>query len=180
MPDARPCLGFPMGLSSLDAEASAVPNLRSAALTLLAVLAIPQVASAHARQLDGATIVNSGSTNTAGWSIELRSDGSASVDSRAFSLPPNLTAKFFSDIAAARDAHAAGRACMKSVSFGTRLNVTWHEWTSPDLSCPAASPSLASLANDVTQIVQIAQPPSGFRRVRLPLEPHRAEPTPSP
>lgn len=124
--------------------------------------------------LDGATIVNSGSTNTAGWRIAFRSDGNGSVGGRAFSVPESVTAHFFSDVHAAYEARITGRACMKSVSFGTRLNVTYHGWTSPDLSCPASSALASALANDVQQIEQIAQPPSGLRRVRLPLEPHVA------
>ncbi len=147
-------------------------------LALFCALALATVAPAAPR-FDGAAILNSGSTNTAGWRIALHANGSGTVSGeaaapRAFSIPPVLAAKFLNDAHAARDARSAGRPCMKSASFGTRLNVLWHGWISPDLSCPAASALLAALANDVSRIVDAANPSGGIRRIRLPIEPHRA------
>ncbi len=151
-------------------------------LALLCSLALAAVAPVEPR-LDGATIVNSGSTNTAGWRIALRSNGLGTVSgdavaARSFSVPSDLAVKFLNDAQSARDARSAGRPCMKSASFGTRLNVLWHGWISPDLSCPAASALLAALGNDVSRIVAAANPSGGMRRIRLPIEPHRAPTSP--
>lgn len=142
--------------------------------TLASLTAAAFACVAAVPHLDGATIANSGSTNAPGWSLTLRSDGKGSVDGRRFTVPLPLAQRFFADVTAARGAAIAGRPCMKSVSFGTRLTVSWHGWISPDLSCPAGSQSAAALGQDVFRIVQIAQPPQGLRRMRLPLEPHRA------
>jgi hypothetical protein len=42
---------------------------------------------------------------------------------------------------------------MKSASFGSTLRVTWHDWTSPDLSCPPNGAPAAALLHDVDTIV---------------------------
>jgi hypothetical protein len=154
---------------------------RATTLALLCTLAFATAAPANLR-LDGAAIVNSGSTNTIGWRIAIRSDGVGTVSGaagpRRFSVPSGLALKFLNDAHAARDAHAAGRPCMKSASFGTRLNVLWHGWTSPDLSCPVAFAPLTALSGDVSRIVDAANPSGGMRRIRLPIEPHRAPTSP--
>ena len=138
---------------------------------------------------DTAIIMNSGSTNFTGWNITIHTGGNGSVvqaahgvaiegkPARPFRITPELAAKFFHDLRAVRDARIAGTACMKSVSFGTRLTVAWHGWVSPDLSCPVASALAASLRDDVSQITTIVNPPSGFHRIRLPIEPHRVPET---
>jgi hypothetical protein len=144
-------------------------------LTLVLLCGSVLAANATTRP-DGMTIVNSGSTNTIGWSIALRSDGTATIDARAFMVPQALAVKLFADAAAARNAHVLGRACMKSASFGTHLNVIWHGWTSPDLTCRPMSLLASTLAVDVGRITEIAQPPSGLRRIGLPIEPRRTPP----
>ncbi len=161
------------------------------ATIVVALLALSSAAVQGKQGLDGATIINSGSTNTVGWSIAIRSDGRGTVTeeargmeaegaTRAFSVSSDVTERFFTDIAAARDTDAIGRPCMKSVSFGTRLNVTWHRWTSPDLSCPPGSAVIATLVADVGRIVEAANPTSGMRRF-IPVEPRRLpEQTPPP
>lgn len=146
------------------------------ALTLLSVVLIATLP--HARALDGAAIVNTGSTNTLGWQIEIRSDGVGHVAQRPFSVSALQAQRFLRDARAARDAGAAGRGCMKSVSFGTRLTVAYHGWISPDLSCPAPSPLLQQLARDAQQIIAVAKPPTGLRRIHLPIEPRRAPTSP--
>jgi hypothetical protein len=147
------------------------------ALTLLGVVLIAALPQPR-YPLDGATIANSGSTNAIGWQIEIRSDGSGVVGRHNFSVPAPQARRFLRDARAARDSRVEGRGCMKSVSFGTRLTVTYHGWTSPDLSCPAASQLLAQLARDARQIIAVAQPPVSLHRVRLPLEPRRAPTSP--
>ena len=146
---------------------------------------------AAAPQLDGATIQNSGSTNAPGWSIAIRSDGSATFSQSPWqrnelypgpsphqtTVPADVAASFFNNIKAARVAATAPMGCMKSASFGTSTVVLWHMWRSPDLSCPQRGATAAALARDVTAIEQ-AVGVNVMRRVPLlPNEPRR---TPSP
>jgi len=132
----------------------------SLALGLLAT----GVAAVPAR--DSATIHNSGSTNFAGYSIEVWSDGAATVSSsnrmgdqlstpKPFTYGAKAASQFFTDLAAARAA-AAGltQPCMKSASFGSTTRVTWHDWTSPDLSCPPGNAAGAALVRDVDAVTQ--------------------------
>lgn len=129
---------------------------------VLAGFALLGFQAGAAGAVDGATIVNSGSTNTPGYTIAVRSDGSATLAVRgrlgmpanppkSFSVSSTVAQQFMDDLKAARDGHAAGQPCMKSASFGTTTRVTWHGWTSPDLQCPPGG-LLAPLARDVAQI----------------------------
>jgi hypothetical protein len=133
---------------------------------------------------DGAVIVNSGSTNSAGYSIALWSDATvqASIQGQAAavrSLPRDLADRFFADVRAARTDAAPPSHCMKSASFGSTTTVGWHGWRSPDLQCPPFSASLRALASDVRAIESAAGIPSApIRRVRLPLEPRKIPETP--
>jgi hypothetical protein len=154
-----------------------------AAAATLALLAVPALGAAR----DGATIVNSGSTNAVGWNIKIWSDGAGSVaktggEPRAFVLPGSATGRFFADAKAARMAARSGGGCMKSASFGTRTFVQWHGWQSADLSCPASGPANRTLASDLDGIenaADIASLQTG-RLIRIPSEPRRVEaPTPT-
>ena len=112
---------------------------------------------------DTATIVDSGSTNANGYTIRIGSDGNASVTyeprggspagaPKRFTVPAATTARFFADLAAARKGNAASVPCMKSVSFGSTLKVTWQGWTSPDLTCPPKDALGEALVSDVAAI----------------------------
>lgn len=112
---------------------------------------------------DSATIVDSGSTNTIGYTIVVWSDGSASLTTqqtrngppsspKAFKVAPSLATKFFTDLAAARKGNATTAPCMKSASFGTSLHVTWQGWHSPDLTCPPKDSLGTALVTDVDDI----------------------------
>lgn len=129
--------------------------------TLAAVLAIATLVAAA--PLDSATIVDSGSTNANGYTIHISSDGNASVTyqprggnpigaPKTFTVPAATTARFFADLAAARKGNAATVPCMKPVSFGTTLKVTWQGWTSPDLTCPPKDALGETLVSDVAAI----------------------------
>ncbi len=157
-------------------------------------LALTGIATA-AFSRDGAVITNSGSTNTAGFTIKVWSDGSAAEGpsgrsatstgpAKRFNVPTDLTRSFFAHVKAARDAGAASEGgCMKSASFGTRLTVQWHGWTSPDLSCPSSDATLQALAADVARLQAMAKPSTALRRGLLPNEPRRTVPsdmTPAP
>lgn len=129
-------------------------------------------------QHDGATIVNSGSTNTAGYTITVWSDGTATSLVRGassptpFTVPKETAERFFSDVKAARGNGAQLQHCMKSASFGTRTVVQWHGWSSPDLQCPPFTPEVGALATDVQSLESAAniQPGSPLRRVPMPVE----------
>ncbi len=153
----------------------------------LVILAASSLGASAAFARDGAVITNSGSTNSPGYTIKIWSDGSATQVSsnrlgvqtgsaREMRVPDTMTRAFFSDVRAARDARASGRTCVKSASFGYRLNVRWHGWISPDLSCPGADSATKSVAADVRGIESIAQPAPAIRRGLLPNEVRKAAP----
>jgi hypothetical protein len=130
--------------------------------TLLAALAIMTFVAAAPR--DNAVIVNSGSTNSMGYSIEVWSDGNASVtmqnrgssasSPKPFTVPAATAQRFFADLAAARKGNAATVPCMKSASFGTSTHIKWQTWVSPDLSCPPKDSLGDALVKDIDAIRQ--------------------------
>src|SRR5581483_1779688 len=83
-----------------------------------------------------AMIVNSGSTNTAGYQLTVNEDGTAALVQGDVTLkkqiPALLVRRFFDDLRAAGpvDALQAG-ACMKSASFGTTTRILYRGKTSP-------------------------------------------------
>lgn len=129
------------------------------AAVVFACIVSTGAAAAH----DGAVIVNSGSTNSLGYRIEIWSGGKATVvlrnragstqgASKPFAVAPSVTMKFFADLKAVRAAGVNSLPCMKSASFGTTTRVNWHDWTSPDLDCPADDASLNALIGSVNAI----------------------------
>jgi hypothetical protein len=132
--------------------------------TLLAALAIGTLVAAATP--DSAVIVNSGSTNTYGYSIAVSSDGKGSVTienrgtasstPKPFTVSAETASRFFSDLAAARKGNAVTVPCMKSASFGTSEHVKWQGWVSPDLSCPPKDSLGNALVKDVSEIRQAA------------------------
>ena len=162
-------------------------RLTLAALVLAAgVLGVAAIAGPT---LDGATITGSGSTNASGWDVALRSNGAGSATirgqaARPFQASPELTARFFRDLAAARVANLPRvQLCMKSASFGVTVIARWHGWTTPDFGCPQRSPLGVDLARDVTAIQAAAKLSGGELRRRVylaPSEPRRTEPTQTP
>jgi len=111
-----------------------------------------------------AVIVNSGSTNTAGFKLTVHTSGqsTAIMQNRAgvaqsavreFTVSSKQSGSLFADLKAAKAAPAAAQGgCMKSASFGTSTHVQWQGWTSPDLDCPSDDPAVAALKNDVVAI----------------------------
>ena len=111
--------------------------------------------------LDSAAIVDSGSTNSPPYRIEVRSDGSASVSAgsstpKAFTVAQATVERFFADLAAARKGNATTVPCVKSASFGSTLRVTWQQWVSPDLTCPPKDALGAALITDVRTLREAA------------------------
>lgn len=171
---------------------------RMAAVTLAAALGAAAAASA-AFTRDGAVIRNSGSTNFPGYTIKVWSDGStwavhsnregtaldAPVTGR---VPKELAVKFLTEAREAKEHGATSRPCMKSASFGSRTMVLYHEWTSPDLECPAAGYAVP-LGADAHRIISLVKFRPPHRIPLLPNEPRRvpsespsgqASPTPEP
>jgi hypothetical protein len=116
---------------------------------------------------DFAVINNSGSTNSNGYMIQIWPDGAGSVAVQTregrivsmlkpFKLPPTVAIQFFADLAAARNGGAATVPCMKTVSFGASLRVSWQGWESPDLTCPPKDSLGDALVRDVEAIDQTA------------------------
>lgn len=139
--------------------------------TLLSAIAIASLVAAAPR--DSAVIVNSGSTNTIGYSITVWSDGAASLTTqnrdgsatgpaKSFTVPAATAARFFADLATAKNSNAVTVPCMKSASFGSSMHVKWQGWVSPDLECPAKTSAGDALIKDVDEIRQasgLAQQP---------------------
>jgi len=152
--------------------------------TLIILSAIPALSLAS-MQRDGAIIRNSGSTNTAGFTIEVWSDATGSASEagatpKPFGLRSDISAQFFADLHAARAENAPAAHCMKSASFGTSTVVQWHGWTSPDLQCRPSSATLRALARDVDAIEAASGITTQIRhRIGLPHD-LRKIPTPTP
>ncbi len=130
---------------------------------LFCALAIAGLVAAAPR--DSAVIVNSGSTNTVGYSITVWSDGQASLTTqnrdgsstgpaKSFTVAQATAARFFADLAAAKSTKAVTVPCMKSASFGSSMHVKWQGWVSPDLECPPKGSAGDALVKDVDAIRQ--------------------------
>jgi len=121
---------------------------------------------------DSAVIVNSGSTNIAGFRITVARSGQADyiATPRRFGpqsrekpepahkkLPRALAEKFFSDLERAQPLSSLPQPhCMKSASFGSNLRVEFGDEKTPDLSCgDAGSDALQALIGDVKEITAL-------------------------
>jgi hypothetical protein len=107
-----------------------------------------------------ADIVNSGSTNTRGYAVQVGRSGSALVDAqdgkgpRSASLPPDLVNRFFAALDAAEPFAALPLArCMKSASFGYSVRVRYNGASTPDLTCAVGDleKTLASLTSQIAR-----------------------------
>ncbi|HYM00332.1 MAG TPA: hypothetical protein VEZ90_15365 [Blastocatellia bacterium] len=119
-----------------------------------------------------AEIVNSGSTNTAGYRILVKESGDVTFipgkprsrigppnpetdAERSVTIPPDLAKRFFDDID-----HASPLSklpvvhCMKSVSFGTLTFIKLGDERSPDVSCPGKDERLGALYHDAQEILE--------------------------
>lgn len=129
-------------------------------------------------------IMDTGSTNTAGYRIVVQTNAATEYISASgrnrMDIPKNLAGKMFSHLkAAAPLQNLPYLPCMKSASFGTSLFVWWNHQRSPDLTCVAYSRGKALLA-DATEIAAALHISTGLRRpiVRpmLPGEVHKPLP----
>jgi hypothetical protein len=167
-------------------------NNRSRRLTLglyvcVALSAAPALAAQPVPYLpvprDAAVILNTGSTNAAGYRIVVQRDGQAEYVlggvRKKVQLSAQKTESFFSDMSAAMPLSGlrAGH-CMKSASFGSSTFVWWRGKRSPDLQC-AADPKATALYSSVSKVATEL----GLDRViipPMPNEPRRPMPEPSP
>ena len=112
--------------------------------------------------LAAAVIVNSGSTNTAGFRIVVEKSGKATYTAtrRGSSKPQtnklskSLAKRFFADLQAARPlTQLPSQGCMKSASFGTAMTIELDGDTTPDLNCGDHGNSrMKALIQDVSEI----------------------------
>lgn len=126
-------------------------------------------------------IVNSGSTNTLGFTINVAADGGSMLtmqrQMKTFQVSTATLKKLLNDLAAAKKASTSpGSGCIKSASFGSATRITWQGWTSPDLECPASNPQTAALIDDVHAVREAA----GIAAPTLHSRAAQSEPTASP
>jgi hypothetical protein len=119
-----------------------------------------------------AVITNSGSTNLAGYRIEVAPDGHAQVTqgtaTREVTIPAQLATRLYTDLAAAGPLDALPtQPCMKSVSFGSRTTLAYKTKTSADLQCGQLSPAGRALAADAAAIAAVTV--YHVRRTTLPV-----------
>jgi hypothetical protein len=133
------------------------------------MLWLPVIVLGLAAGLSGAdpvvTIVNSGSTNRAGFRIAIDAQGNAEATAtprrlrapqqqdkpQLQTIPPALFKSFGADLASLPEVH-----CMKSASFGSRLTVESGAEETPDLSCgDGGSNAMRNLIRDVNEITAL-------------------------
>lgn len=122
---------------------------------------------------DTAVIVDSGSTNTAGFRIVVERSGKAAYTESPRrggaqgdkqpavnrKISADLVRRLFADLEAGKPlGELSHRVCMKSASFGTTMKIAFSGQTTPDLNCRSgAREKLLAIIDDVGQIVK------GFR-----------------
>jgi hypothetical protein len=141
-------------------------------LRLLAIVGLMGLGVLRApAEPDVVTIVDSGSTNRAGFRIVVDREGVAHMTSmprrsRAPQeqsesvervLSPVLVKRFRADLEAAQPLAALPEVrCMKSVSFGSRLNIAFGGEQTPDLRCgDGGNAVLRNLIRDADEIVAL-------------------------
>jgi hypothetical protein len=108
-----------------------------------------------------ALILDSGSTNRAGYRLRVYADGWTALQQGDVPIrkrvPPKLVARFFADLKAAGPLdRLPARRCMKSASFGTSTQVGYGGKLSPDLACPSPSAAARALAVDADALAAAA------------------------
>jgi len=155
------------------------------ALILALVVLDAPLASPTPYPRDLAVIVNSGSTNAAGYTMAAHRGGKIDVmlaDSPVAhpKIPAKLVARLYMDLARTGPLDALPVAhCMKSVSFGTRTSLQYDGATSPDLSCPG-SDAARQLNADANAIVSAANINTHRRYVPFVRRPMSEHPPTSP
>jgi hypothetical protein len=130
-------------------------------------IAVYLVAIALSAATETAVIVDSGSTNTAGFKIVVEKSGKAVYTESARTaaihrkISGDLVRRLFADLEAGKPlADLPHRACMKSASFGTTMTIEFSGQTTPDLSCRnGADGKLQALIDDADQVVKAFKTP---------------------
>lgn len=108
---------------------------------------------------DNATIIDSGSTNRAGFRISVGQSGVAEMTPahRNITLSAAVVQRFYTDLEAARPLASLPEVhCMKSASFGSALTVAFGNDQTPDLSCgDGGNAAMRNLIRDVNEIVAL-------------------------
>lgn len=139
-------------------------------------MVIPLMATTPQDEYRLAMIVNSGSTNRAGFRVTIGQSGAAEWTSTPRklgspgqrqeqpetiqrTLPRATVDRFFADLATAKPLTSLPPAhCMKSVSFGSTLTITFGAEQTPDLSCgDGGNPAMRDLIRDANEIVALLQ-----------------------
>ncbi|HEY0394103.1 MAG TPA: hypothetical protein VGD01_06365 [Candidatus Elarobacter sp.] len=108
-----------------------------------------------------ALIVNSGSTNRAGYRLRVWADGTTALQQGDVPLKKQVSAelvkRFFADLNAAGPLDRLTLAhCMKSASFGSATAIGYRGKMSGDISCPGTSTAARALAIDATALAEAA------------------------
>ena len=120
-----------------------------------------------------ALIVNSGSTNRAGYRLRVYDTGWTSLQQGDIPLRKRvslaLVKRFFADLRAAGplDELQVAR-CMKSMSFGSSTQIAYRGKTSPDVSCGGTSQAVRALEADAIALADAAGVSMLPRTVREP------------
>ena len=150
--------------------------MRSIHLALLIGSLVIPAGSCLGDGTSSAAIVDSGSTNRAGYSITVDHSGSGTyvlmpraavaqrgvqTEARTRIIPGDLVRRFYADLSAAEPfSSLPDRHCVKSVSFGSVLRIEFDGKRTPDLSCgDAGDAKLKALIQDATEITKIMTAP---------------------
>jgi hypothetical protein len=108
-----------------------------------------------------ALIIDSGSTNREGYRLRVYATGWTALQQGDVPLkkrvPAALVKRFFADLKAAGPLdRLASMRCMKSVSFGSSMQIGYGGKLSPDLTCPSPSSAARALAVDAGALAEAA------------------------
>jgi hypothetical protein len=131
------------------------------------------LSEASSSKRETAVIIDSGSTNRAGFRIEVNRSGIAEMTSvrRKFDLSDEHTKplqrtlssaaiqRVYADLKAARPLRSLPQFhCMKSASFGSTLTIVLGNEQTPDLSCgDGGNAAMRNLIRDVHEIIAVFQ-----------------------
>jgi hypothetical protein len=115
------------------------------------------VSMTRAAAVQSATIINSGSTNTCPYRIDVQDNGHVNYQvcdrSGHQEISPSLAAQFFNDLNVAAPLNELPFIrCQKSISFGSTTVISYAGTRSPDLSCPSLNVYVFHLYDDIETI----------------------------
>ncbi|MGC8486470.1 MAG: hypothetical protein ACP5O6_12695 [Candidatus Baltobacteraceae bacterium] len=169
-------------------------RLRSVVASLALLSLAPLALAAAPCRLDGARIIDTGSTNVPGFTIAVRSDGTGwwrpstrmgqpEAAKHTFTIAQGIARRFLTAMERGRAQNVRGVPCMKSASFGHSIFAIWHGWRSPDITCPLDTAQARTIAASIHATIAASGMPAPTvgRRIGLPgNEPRRQPSEPSP